>query len=118
MKLASKNYMKPRDEFEKNVDKELKRMGMESSPVRSAPFDIVGKERFSVITSLSRNGFKIKREARVVRSLSDIFSTKGFFVAKKAENKVVSGVPVLLESELTEIESPKELKKVIKEKSE
>jgi len=93
-------------------------MGMESSPVRSAPFEIVGKEKFSVITSLTKNGMKIKREARTVRSLSDIFSTKGFFVAKKAEEKTVSGVPVLLESELPEIESPKELKKVIKEKSE
>jgi len=118
MKAAGKACMKPKDEFERAVDKELKRMGMESSPVRSAPFEIVGKEKFSVITSLTKNGMKIKREARTVRSLSDIFSTKGFFVAKKAEEKAVSGVPVLLESELPEIESPKELKKVIKEKSE
>jgi len=118
MKTAGKSYMKPKDEFERVVDKELKRMGMESSPVRSAPFEIVGKEKFSVITSLSKNGLKIKRSARTVKSLSDMFATKGFFVVKTAKEKVVSGVPVLLESELPEIESPKELKKIIKEKSE
>jgi len=118
MKIAEKTCMKPRDEFEKTVDKELKRMGMESSPVRSAPFEIIGKEKFSVITSLSKNGLKIKREARTVRSLSDILSTKGFFVAKKTEEKSASGVPIILESELPEIDTPKELKKIIKEKSE
>lgn len=118
MKVAEKTFMKPKDEFERTVDKELKRMGMESSSVRYAPFEIIGREKFSVITSLSKDGLKIKREARTVRSLSDILATSGFFVAKKSEGKAVSGVPVLLESELPEIDTPKELKKVIKEKSE
>ena len=43
-------------------------------------------------------------------------SCKAVFVARKSHQKSVHGVPVVLESELPDIESSKELKKVIEEK--
>jgi putative transcriptional regulator len=113
----------PANELQKTVSKELGRMGVENSPVQHAPFEIAGKEstkeNFSLITGLSANTTKIKREAGAFKKLSGIFSSSAFFVAKRTEEKLkrVEGVPVLLEEELPEIESAKELKKIIEESS-
>lgn len=114
---AGPTYAKPASELQKTVSKELSRMGMENSPVQHAPFEIIGKETFSLITGLSANTKKIKREATTVKRLSGIFSSSAFFVAKRTEEKSIGGVPVLLEEELPEIGSAKELKKLIEESS-
>lgn len=109
-------YLKPKNNFQSRVSKEFYRMGIDNSPVYSAPFEIVGKENFSLITALSINTTKIKREAAEVKKLSTVFSSNAFFVAKRTKEQNVEGVPVLLESELTEIDSAKELTKLIEEK--
>lgn len=117
-KATEKTYLKPKNEFQEKVSKELSRIGIDNSSVYSAPFEIVGKEKFSLITNLSKNGLKIKKEAIIVRELSSIFSSKAVFVAKKCREQEVEGVPIVLESELPEIESTKELDQVLKEKQE
>jgi putative transcriptional regulator len=116
MKAAKETYLKPENEFQEKVSKEFSRMGIDNSSVYSAPFEIVGRERFSLITNLSKNTVKIKREASIVRRLSDIFSSKAIFIAKRSHEKIVEGIPVFLESQLPEIESSRELEGIISEK--
>jgi putative transcriptional regulator len=118
LQQAEKTYLKPKNEFQQEVSKEFKRIGIDNSAVYSAPFEIVGKEKFSLITTLSKNGFKIKKEATKVKKLSSIFSSKAVFVAKASREESVEGVPVVLESELPEIETTKEFDKILKEKKE
>jgi putative transcriptional regulator len=115
---AEQTYTKPASKLQKTVNKELNRMGIENSPVQHAPFEIIGKEKFSVITGLSVNTKKIKHEAVIVKKLSGIFSSSAFFVSKRTEHKSVDGVPVLLEEELPEIESASQLQKLIEETDE
>lgn len=117
MKSTSAAYLKPKDEFQRKVSEEFTRMGIDNSTVYSAPFEIVGKEKFSLITGLSQNTVKIKRDANVVRKLSSVFSSKAVFIAKKSREKSVEGLPIVLESELPEIASSKELSKIIEELS-
>lgn len=111
-------YLRPKNEFQAKVSKELARMGIDNSSVYSTSFEIVGRERFSLITRLSQNTAKIKRDARVIRKLSNMFSSFAIFVAKKSQEQAIEDVPVVLESELPYIESSKELSKVIAEKVE
>jgi predicted transcriptional regulator len=118
LQQAEKTYLKPKNEFQQEVSKEFNRIGIDNSAVYSAPFEIVGKEKFSLITTLSKNGFKIKKEATKVKKLSSIFSSKAVFVAKASREESVEGVPVVLESELPEIETTKEFDKILKEKKE
>ncbi len=117
-------YVKPMSAFQSRVSRELMRIGIANSPVHGAPFELVGRESFigrrkrifSMITSLSKNSRKIKRDAPKVRRLSAFFSTQAFFIAKHSDEQAVDGVPVLLEDELPEVESARELKKLIEEK--
>jgi putative transcriptional regulator len=116
LKTVERTCLEPRDDFQSKVSKEFSRIGIENSSVYSAPFKIVGREKFSLITGLSKNGTSIRKEAAIFKKLSSIFSSKAFFVTKKCEEQAVEGVPVVLESELLEVESSKELSKMLEEK--
>jgi putative transcriptional regulator len=116
LKAAEKTYLKPKEEFQGRVSRELSRIGIDNSSVYSAPFEIIGRERFSIITSLSKNSVKIRRNVNTLKRLSSLFSSKAVFVAKRCEEKAVEGIPIILESELLEIESSKELGKILEEK--
>jgi len=115
---AEQARMNPANQLQKKVSDELLRIGVDNSPVQHAPFEIVGKESFSLITGLSSNVKEIKRSAGSVKKLSSIFEADAFFVAKQIKEKSIDGVPILLEDELPEIESVKELRKLIEESSE
>jgi len=118
MKFARETHLKPKDDFREKVSKEFSRIGINNSVVYSAPFEIIGREKFSLITILSKNTVKIKREAETVKKLSSVFSSVALFVAKKSREKNINEIPVFLESELSEINSSKELTKLIEEKIE
>lgn len=112
----SQTYVKPANVFEKQVSKEFNRIGVENSPIHHAPFEIVGKEKFSMITSLTKSQGEMKREAKPMKELSVMFRSSAFFVAKKSKEQEVGGVPVVLDKELPELDSAKELKKLIEDK--
>jgi putative transcriptional regulator len=118
MKRVERTYIEPKDEFQKKVSLEFSRLGIKNSPVTSASFEIIGKEKTSLITGLSNNTVKIKKVVSQVKGLSSIFSSQGMFIVKKSHEQAIDGVPILLESELPELESSRELSKLIREKSE
>ena len=118
MKNVEKAYIEPKDEFQKKVSLEFSRIKIDNSAVTSTSFEIIGKEKNSLITGLSANTVKIKKVASQVKGLSSIFSSQGMFVAKKSHEQAIDGVPIVLESELPELESSKELTKLIREKKE
>jgi len=118
MEKVERTYIKPKNEFQKKVSSEFSRLGIDNSAVTSANFEIIGKEKKSLITGLSKNTVKIKKVVSQVKGLSSIFSSQRMFVAKKSHEQAIDGVPIVLESELPELESSRELSKLIKEKSE
>ena len=118
LQVAERTLVKPKNEFQSKVSREFVRMGIDNSAVHSAAFEIVGKENFTLITNLSSNSREMSREVFAVKKLSDVFGSKAAFVAKKSREHSMSGVPIVLESELPDIETSKEFGKILKEKSE
>lgn len=115
-KPANETRIKPRGAFQTKVSKEFNRLGIENSSVYSSPFEIIGKEDFQIITGLSINMKKIKRDAQSVKKISNIFSSKAFYVVKQVDEKEIEGVSIIHEDELPEVDSAKALKKLIEEK--
>jgi putative transcriptional regulator len=118
MKRFGRTYIEPKNEFQKKVSSEFSRIGIDNSAVTSASFEIIGKDKDSLVTGLSDNTVRIKKIVSQVKGLSSIFSSQRMFVAKKSHEQAIEGVPIVLESELPELESSKELNKLIKEKIE
>lgn len=116
IKKAPLTYMKPKTPDQENISRELTRMGIDNSPVHSTQFENVGRGKFSIMTSISHNVDKIKKQAIALRKVSGVLSSKAVIVSKKSPKKEIHGVAVVLESELPQIQNPKELKKVIEEK--
>ncbi|MEM7818566.1 MAG: helix-turn-helix domain-containing protein [Candidatus Aenigmatarchaeota archaeon] len=118
LRVSEPAYLKPKNEFQEKVSKEFLRIGLSNSPTYSAPFEIVGKEKFSMIIGLSHNMKKIEKEASHIKRMSFLFSSRCVFVTKKCEKKSVEDVPIILESEIPEIESVRELEKLMEERVE
>ncbi|MCS7105937.1 MAG: helix-turn-helix domain-containing protein [Candidatus Aenigmarchaeota archaeon] len=118
LKACGPTYLKPKDNFQEKISKEFSRIGLNNSPTYSAPFEIVGREKFSMIVGLSKNTRKIEKDAVQMKRMSFLFSSKCAFVAKKCEKKSIEDVPIILTSEIPEIESVKELEKLMEEKIE
>ena len=118
MERAVRTYIEPKNEFQEKVSLEFSRLGIDNSVVTSASFEIIGKEKTSLVTGLSNNTIKIKKVVSQVKGLSSIFSSQGMFVVKKGHERAIDGVPIVLESELPELDSSRELSKLIREKSE
>ena len=116
-KTSEPVYLKPKNEFQQEVSNEFKRIGMDNSVVYSSPFEIVGKSKFSLITHLSKTESKMEKDASAVKQLSNVFSSKAVLVLKKSREENMDGVPIILEKELSELESSKDLDKRLKEKS-
>lgn len=118
MKTGKAVYLKPRNESQDRVSKELIRIGVDNSVVYSAPFDIVGRENFSVITRSFQDTSKIRKEVQAIKKLSTMFSSFAVFIAGKSREKSIDGIPVILEGDLPEIESPEEFEELLLEKEE
>ena len=86
--------LEPREKFESLVSKEFSRIGIENSVVYSAPFNIIGKNKVTVITKLSKTSFELKKDAKKVKKISNLTSSKPVFVVKKKETKEINGIPV------------------------
>ena len=111
-------YLKPESEFQKKISKEFSRIGVDNSSLSAAPFEIIGKEKYSLITNLSIDEKRSGKNAKIVKSISSVFASKAVIVSKRTKEENIEGIPVVLESELPEIKNPKELKKIMEEKSE
>ena len=105
-------YLKPKDDLEKKVSQGLKKMGVDNSCVRSLLFNLVGREKFSLITSLFKGQEKMDENIRMVKKLASIVCSKVLFIAKRPAESL-EDVPLLLESDLFEM-SKKEFQKLIK----
>jgi len=117
MRGADVTYVAPKNDFQDRVSREFERIGIDNSPIRSAPFEIVGRKEFSLITSLCANEKEIRKSVDVVKKLSSVFLSKAMFVAKRSREHSVGGVSIVLESELPNVESSNELEKLIEEKN-
>ena len=116
MKTGKAMYLEPKNEFQERISREFIRIGVDSSSVYHAPFEIVGRESYSLITRPLEDDRKAGKDVQAIKKLSGMFSSLAVFIAGKSQKKSVGGIPVFLESELPEIGSSKEFEKIILEK--
>ncbi|MBI2545303.1 MAG: helix-turn-helix domain-containing protein [Candidatus Aenigmarchaeota archaeon] len=116
LKHAEPVHLKPKDNFGKSVSDELNRLGIDNSSVNSAPFELIGRENFSLITNLSNTPSDIKHEIIEMKKLSEISESKAVLISKRTIKESIEGIPIISENELSEIKHSKELGKIIDER--
>jgi putative transcriptional regulator len=111
----AKFKIESKDPLQRTVNKELDRIGIDNSPVRHAPFEIVGKDRRPILTGISETQESLGKLASQVGKISKIFGSMAFMVTRTATKKNVDGLTLLAEKDLEGISSAKELEEMIEE---
>ncbi|WP_414470474.1 transcriptional regulator [Methanobacterium sp. ACI-7] len=123
----------PESEEIKSIDdtpKELAQLGFGIIPTNRTPFDAIAKsdpqleelkKNIAMITNMEkkRNQKILKKMAINVKDLSGVTGTEAVFIFEQNKNvECIEGVPVVHNWELEEMESSKDLLKVIRERKE
>lgn len=113
-----------------NTPKELTQLGFGVIPTNKTPFDAIAKsdpkleelkKNIAMITNMDKNRNQkiLKKMAINVKDLSGVTGTEAVFIFEHKKNlESIEGVPVVHNWELNEMESSRELLKVIKERKE
>ncbi len=102
----------PKDRFEKMVYDDFKRIGFSTDSVSQTPFNIVAKsQRIMIVSKADKNKKRIEKDIPHIIAFSDIMDLPAIAVTK---DDMYLDIPTIKEKELREINSIKELRKMLK----
>lgn len=96
---------------------EFAALGFESIRVRSAPFEILAKERERVIASKSSDMRTIRKRAVLYEQLSGVLDSYACFMLAESRAENINGIPVVTQEELGGLKRARELIKLIEERA-
>ncbi len=105
----------PRDEFERFVKFKFRELGFDTRVVRKSPIDVVASEKEVILSEIETNRRRLEYRMKRFRSFIKFLEFDGAIITEKFKVKV--NVPVIRRDELEEIESKKDLIKLIKDYS-
>jgi len=100
----------PKNRFEKNVLKKMKKIGFHVNVVHQTPFNIIAKERVLILSNAERDEKVIKRNIPYLKEFSDMTKNPAILITEKEGN---FDLPCIHEKELDDI-SLKELIRIAK----
>jgi len=98
----------PKTPFERKVCSKFRELKIDHSCLISLPFEIIGKKRKPLLAGLSEDERRLETRARIFNELSSFVGTTSVFIIKRSKRKNIGGVPVILESEISEMKSYKD----------
>lgn len=110
----------PTDMLEQRVNEFFARLGMKVLWTDRAPFHVVAKETGPPLISGvgSIKSWSLKKRMEILKSVSKVSESDAvIFVEEGHSEETVSSLPVIRQLELDAIEKPRELKKIIAERS-
>ncbi len=109
--------IKPQTQFQKKISVKFDEFKIEHSSMTSSPFEIVGKKNKPIVTSLTEVDVNFELKTRKLSQLLAFTDILGIFILKKMEQENIHGIPVLLDSEIDELENYRDFYKLVKERS-
>lgn len=91
-------------------------LGFESVKTRTAPFDIVGRERKLLFAGEEADRRTMAKRAEVYSGIMDAFGSGSCFILNKYSKDSIAGIPVVRKKEIREIRKARELMKLIEER--
>ncbi|MBL7170141.1 MAG: helix-turn-helix domain-containing protein [Candidatus Aenigmarchaeota archaeon] len=112
----SYHEVSPKSEFQNKVYSKFSEMKIECSCLSSSPFEIIGKKKEVLLTGLSEDERILEANSKILSDISSFTNTLSVFIAKESQNKNVDGVPVILDSEIDEIDNYRDFSGLIRER--
>ncbi len=86
---------RPKNHMERTVGSDLRKLGFELEFVRSAPFDILARERVLVISDVEPNRKKIKRRAPALSGFVSVVRKPAVVITEKSRESEMEGIPII-----------------------
>ena len=93
-------------------------VGFKSVRTHSAPFQVIGKRKESILAGETSDRRTMKKRAVIYKNIDEVMNSSSCFLVEQSSTDTISGVPVVRRSELDEIKRPKKLLKLLEERSE
>lgn len=110
----------PTDVLEVRVNEFFARLGMKVLWTDRAPFHVAAKEKDSPLISGvgSIKSWKLKKRIKILKSVSKVTEADAVIIVEEGQSEEnVVDLPVIRQLELDDIDKPRELKKIIEERS-
>jgi putative transcriptional regulator len=95
----------------------LSPVGFESVRAKSAPFELAAKERSKVIAGEEADKRTMGKRAVAYGKISEMLDSSACFLLKESAKDSIEGVPVVRKREIKEMRKPRDLLKLIEERS-
>lgn len=108
----------PFGEKQKFVSEEtlISMLGFESVKTKTAPFDIVGRERKLLFAGEEADRRTMRKRAEVYADVMEVFGSGSCFILNRYKKDSIAGIPVVRRDEISEIKGARELMKLIEER--
>jgi putative transcriptional regulator len=110
----------PTEVLEVRVNEFFARLGMKVLWTDRAPFHVAAKEKDAPLISGvgSLKSWSLKKRMEILKSVSKVAETDAVIIVEEGQSEEsVSDLPVIRQLELDDIDKPRELKKIIEERS-
>lgn len=104
----------PKDVLEKNVGKNLRKLGFEIDFVKQSPLDVFAREKALIVSDIEVDKRKMKRRAADLKDFINIVKKPALLITEKAKNEELLGIPLIGRKELEEIERKELIKRARK----
>jgi len=108
-------------DLERRVNEFFEKLGMKVLWTNRAPFHVAAKEEGPPLMSGvgSLRSWSLRRRIQILKSVSEVTDAEAVLIVEEGQaEKCVSDVPVIRQLELEDIHKPRELKRIIAERSE
>jgi putative transcriptional regulator len=90
----------PKDNLERNVNKNLQNLGFRTDFVKQAPLDVFAKEKALIISDVESDKRKIIRRAVYLKDFINLVKRPALLITEKSKDEEFSGIPVIERKEL------------------
>jgi len=106
----------PQNAFQRKICFKFKQLEIDHSCLTSLPFEIIGRKRKALLAGLSENEEKLETKTKIFNELSSFADTTPVFITKRSEKENLDGIPVILDSEIDEMNSYRDFSGLIRER--
>ncbi|MFH0889768.1 MAG: helix-turn-helix domain-containing protein [Candidatus Aenigmatarchaeota archaeon] len=111
----AETYEKPKG-LEAVVSRKLSRIGFSTMQISKAVFNLVARSENVILANVSENNNTFRKDAQMLHDISEITGKRAVFVSQKFFRRSVEGVPVIMRSELEEINEIEALEELIEDR--
>lgn len=114
--ISVSETINPQTPLQRKICFKFKEIEIDHSCLTSLPFEIIGRKRKTLITGLSENEEKLESKTKIFNEFSSFANTTSVFITKRSKKENLDGIPIILDSEIDEVDSYRDFSGLIRER--